>query len=626
MNKERFFGIHFDFHASNSDEVGANTRPEEIEWYINATKPDFIQCDCKGHAGNCCYPTKVGKPADKLMADNLKVWVETAHKHNIPIYVHYSGVIDDQYVKAHPEQAAVKEDGTIGNKTSLFGTYVDDLLIPQMKEMIDEYGIDGAWIDGECWAVNRDYSPLAKKHIPEGTDNVEYNRLMREAFYKYVAKYIDELHEYKPGFMITSNWMYSRRDTTKPKVNIDFISGDFSPSNSAHSARIESRCIPMQDKPWDLMAWSFNHDWACGTRFLKPAVQLEQEAAIVLSNGGGFQVYIAQNWDGSARPEKTDRLEQLSKFMRQRKMNFSKNPIAQVGIYFSHESRFIDSADDPCVFSATGCTNVLDGLVHCTLDAQYTTNVVLQYKSDTLPEYDIVIVPEWKNMSDEEKATLIKYAENGGNLVIDGAKNCSEFGKLVGENFGTEDSDYHRHCLWENGLMTIYNRFVDLKKGSGKLFYGAGNLGTNADKTIPAYRIDTLGKGKIAYIPFSLGTQYLSCKSFYTYDYLHGILAELSRPVVELNARNIDMTLQKTENGAYLNLINMNQNRHDTNYQVFDEVPPVFDLEVVINKPIKNISMPLGEEFEVLYEKKRTIVKLKKLEIHSIIELPEFSF
>lgn len=35
-------------------------------------------------------------------------------------------------------------------------------MIPQIKELIEEYDIDGMWVDGDCWAVMRDYSENAK--------------------------------------------------------------------------------------------------------------------------------------------------------------------------------------------------------------------------------------------------------------------------------------------------------------------------------------------------------------------------------------------------------------------------------------------------------------------------------
>lgn len=62
---ERFFGLHFDFHAGSNNRIGYRTEKEDIKAYIKAAKPDFIQCDCKGHPGYSSYPTKAGIPAPR---------------------------------------------------------------------------------------------------------------------------------------------------------------------------------------------------------------------------------------------------------------------------------------------------------------------------------------------------------------------------------------------------------------------------------------------------------------------------------------------------------------------------------------------------------------------------------
>ena len=140
-NSKRFWGLHFDFHAINSIEVGTRTVPCDIEEYILAAKPDFIQCDSKGHEGNSSYPTKVGKPADLMQGDNLRIWRDVTKKYNLPLYVHYSGVFDQEYVKANPSEGQMTRDGRLTGKVSLFGNYLDDCMIPQLKEFSDEYGI-----------------------------------------------------------------------------------------------------------------------------------------------------------------------------------------------------------------------------------------------------------------------------------------------------------------------------------------------------------------------------------------------------------------------------------------------------------------------------------------------------
>ena len=196
-NKKRFFGLHFDFHAGNDVEIGTRTNVEDIEWFIKETNPDFIQCDCKGHPGNSSYPTKVGHAAEKLKADNLRIWCETIKKHNIPVYVHYSGVIDRWYAEHNPENARWDENGNPDETISFFGDYCENYMIPQLKELIEEYGIDGAWIDGEAWAVKRDYSPNAEPYFTDDMEDGERCRIIRKAFYDYVKKYVYEQVDYE---------------------------------------------------------------------------------------------------------------------------------------------------------------------------------------------------------------------------------------------------------------------------------------------------------------------------------------------------------------------------------------------------------------------------------------------
>ena len=282
--------------------IGDHTYPEDIAWYIEQARPDFVQCDCKGHPGNSSYPTKVGKVADKLVADNLRVWVDTIHSYGLPVYVHYSGVMDAEYVKAHPEDGAINEDGTPDrNCVSVFGPYVERLMIPQLKELIDEYGIDGVWVDGDNWAVCRDYSAHAAPYLKDGITYSEHNRIMREGFMRYLKRYVDELHEYAPQFSIGSNWLYSSQVPEKPVVDVDYLSGDFDPANSAHRIRFETRCMAHQGKPWDLMTWSFGTEYNSYGSVSKSAPQMIQEAAMVVSHGGGFQVYMTQTTAGNAR-------------------------------------------------------------------------------------------------------------------------------------------------------------------------------------------------------------------------------------------------------------------------------------------------------------------------------------
>lgn len=159
--KDAFFGLHFDFHAgADCKDVGARVSDRMVEAIIDAAKPDYLQCDCKGHPGIASYPTQVGYPAPGFVRDPLKIWRRVTAKHGVGLFMHFSGVFDTAAIAHHPDWARINEKGERDpNNTSVFGPYVDKLLIPQLKELRERYGVDGVWLDGECWATCQDYSP-----------------------------------------------------------------------------------------------------------------------------------------------------------------------------------------------------------------------------------------------------------------------------------------------------------------------------------------------------------------------------------------------------------------------------------------------------------------------------------
>ncbi len=622
--KNRFWGLHFDFHAKNYDEIGIRTEAEDIERYILAAKPDFIQCDSKGHEGNSSYPTKVGKRADLIKSDNLRMWRDVTKKYDIPLYVHYSGVFDEEYVKAHPTEGQRNKDGELTGKISLFGSYLDDCMIPQLKEFADDYGIDGAWIDGDCWAVECDYSERAMAVLPKDITPIEHNLAMRKAFFEYVRKYVDAIHKHAPHFKITSNWLYTVTSPDEPTVDVDFLSGDLNHQDSVHDVRLAARCTALRGKPWDLMAWGFEY-----THFVdKPAVQLMQEAAGVLTQGGGFQVYITQNRDGSARRANTDRIAKIAEFVRAREMLFGKEPIAQVGILYSEYGYYHCREKGGKPFVSGDTRPSLVGTLNAVLDAQYTLNVLCDYQADRFEEYDIMLVPEWDDVGADMRKKLLSYAERGGKLVLLGNKASRAFGDEIGTEFGELKTLPAAYLLGDDGCFAAVNKaggggdkasvdVIDLLRGEGTIY-------TNADlrdAALPAYRIDEYGKGKIAYIPYDFGYCFGSGRSYTIRNYLKKILMELEAPIIEIDRTNIDLTMQKSEDGLIVNLLNMHQGRHSLRYLVYDEVPEVRDITVKVKGEFSGVEMPLGEKFTYELTSDGAVIHIDRLDVHSIVLL-----
>lgn len=357
---DSFLGIHFDFHAGKDcDRVGARTTREMIEVVLAKVKPDYIQIDCKGHPGYSSYPTKVGNPAPGFVGDPLRIWRDVTRERGVALFMHYSGVWDSHAVAAHPEWAAVNADGKPDSRaTSVFGPYVDMLLIPQLRELAGEYGVDGAWVDGDCWAATADYGEKSvaefcrqsgTQSAPRGTGEPTWNAWMdfqREGFRRYLRHYVDALQSSHPDFQVISNWAFSDHMPERVSAGTAGLSGDFSPDDSVNSARFSGRCLENQGVPWDLMSWSFSRK----TRQQKPAVQLMQEAAVVLAMGGGYQAYFKQDRDGAVRDlADMDVMAEVAQFCRDRQAYCHRSvAVPQIALLYSTAGQQLSCRDWSC--------------------------------------------------------------------------------------------------------------------------------------------------------------------------------------------------------------------------------------------------------------------------------------
>ena len=122
-------------------------------------------------------------------------------------------------------------------------------------------------------------------------------------------------------------------------INVDFLSGDYSPRASVKEARSHARCIALQNKPWDLMAWGFVIPEVLRAAIAKPAEMLKQEAAITLSLGGGFQLYYTLNKDCSLKDAFWEPYKETVEFCRARqKYCQNSKTVADIAILLSKKS------------------------------------------------------------------------------------------------------------------------------------------------------------------------------------------------------------------------------------------------------------------------------------------------
>ncbi|HUS58427.1 MAG TPA: hypothetical protein VM141_07225 [Planctomycetota bacterium] len=636
---ESFLGIHFDFHAGDDcKEIGKTVTRKMIANMIDQVQPDYVQCDCKGHRGLCSYPTKVGNPAPGFVRDQLRIWRDVTAERGIGLYMHYSGVWDNEACKQHPSWARVDEKGKKDEKiTSVFGPYADKLLIPQLKELIDEYDVDGVWADGECWATLPDWHPKAvaewqqktgSKKVPRKPEDphyADYLSFCRDGFRRYLAHWVDEVHKHKPDFQIASNWAYSSFMPEPVKTNVDYISGDYSPQNSVNTARLEARCMTRQGKPWDLMAWSFAAKWGEGGWSTKSVPQLQQEAAAVLSTGGGFQAYFQQKRDGSIAEWQMKMMAEVAGFCRARQ-EFCHRAMAvpQIALVNSGEAFYRKSMR---LFAPwDGQLTPLSGVLRCLLESQNAVEVLSEHNlSGRMAEYPLIVVPEWDYLPPKFRKELLAYVQGGGNLLLIGPKCARMFKKELQVKFVGEPTEKTQWLKWSGwlGAMKTLSQSVKLNPAA-KAFCKLQPKNDVVEPSEVAASIARLGEGRIAATYLNFGERYVNGATNTSRDFLNALVRELfPDPIVEVTgSHNVDVTVNRIDGKLAVNLVNTAGPHANEKVYVCDEIPPVGPLTVTIRtrkKPASVTLQPAGKALKYEFSKGAIRMVLPKLEIHDII-------
>ncbi|MBQ3927578.1 MAG: hypothetical protein II710_02920 [Clostridia bacterium] len=644
MRKRRadsFFGLHFDFHASpsgNPEPIGLRLDAEEIREICRTIRPDFIQIDCKGHPGWASYPSKIGNAMPAFRGDPLRVWRDVTEQEGVALYMHYSGVFDMKYCAEHPEDAMLHADGKRDAcATSRMGRYDDDVMIPQLLELSEVYHVDGAWIDGECWGSFPDYDPRVikafedetgielKGSLPSDRNDPNYDAFIefnRELFRRHVRRYVDAVHQVNPDFQIASNWAFTDHMPEPVTANVDFLSGDFDPTDSVNSARYAGRAIALQGRPWDLMSWNFRNNFGAQPGFIdKHPCQIFQEAATVISLGGGYQDYIQQHKDGSPRMAEIRKLKDLPAFIRARQ------PYCQGG-RLHHEVAMLMATYDrhanaDNLYGRTGIER-LKGLTALICDSRQSLEIISEEKMfEYGKEIPVIVIPElFKGLDDRTVSWLIDYVRGGGSLVMTGRKTISFFAEKGLPLSAAERGEDHLYFrVGEEGLGTV-RKPMELDAQGGEIIAEFSPDGRSDFR--PFAVTFAFGKGKIAAVGVDLGSAYDSCSQYMHRVLMRTVFEKLYSPTVKVCSAEglVDLIELDVRNKMMIQLVNMNGQHRSTNIATEDFIPPCRNICLAIRagqKPSKVIRYPDGEALPFEYQKGMVRVTVPEVRFHEII-------
>jgi len=583
---DSFFGVHFDLHPNAEDrELGKDLSAANIDRFLDRVRPDYVQYDAKGHAGWLGYPSKVSRSAPGIVADSLALWREKTAEAGVALYIHFSGVWDSLAVSEHPEWARVKPDQSKDDRqTSLWGRYAAERMIPQLLEVSEKYQLDGVWIDGECWQTNPDYAVAAVQSwrglglgmdAPRKPDDplwdvwLEFNR---QRFRDYVKGYLEILHRARPGLQIASNWLYSTFVPEKPELAVDFLSGDYLGNASISRARLDARYLSQTGKPWDLMAWGFqiaNTDPA--GHIHKPAIQIEQEASVVLAQGGGFQVYYQPSRAGRIDDRHIDTIAEVARFCRERELLCHKSrSLSDIAVLYSRNSLYRKSNK---LFGGWGkidahCAGLLDALIecHCSVDVMPDWAEL---------DWPVLVIPEWEEIGDRLAVRIADKVRSGMKLFLTGAGNARQFASLFGWKLSGAAGKSPAWVAGEELFGIASGLWQDMELGNGKLVSQRYLSYDSSRDTKLGAALFEVGKGRVVVAPGPIGEAFSLTHSPALRQFVSRCLSALGPAQVDLEDKSapIEVVLRSVRGRTVLHLLNHVNQQVAGAYPAVDAIP-----------------------------------------------------
>jgi len=643
-HEEAFFGLHYDLHPNERDmELGRETTYEHIRKQLEKVKPDFVQYDCKGHPGYTGYPTKVGSPAPGIVNDALEVWREVTRDMGIPLGIHYSGVWDTRAIQTHPEWALVRSDGSPDphSRCPLSG-YLDELMIPQLLELVEEYRIDGMWIDGDNWQSYPCYCDRCRaeftartglERVPEKPEDAHWADWLafhRGLFVKeHVTKYTNAVHTKNPSTVVCSNWMYSVGQPHEIDAPVDYLSGDLSPSFGAEWGCAEARFFASRSMPWNLMVWSFVNTNNQGST-MRSLAHLCQEASVVLAQGGAVILYDQPQRSGRLTSWHQDLLAQVAQFCRNREEYCHKTEtIPQVAVLHSQNSYFKGKDREAGrLYDRSPASRPMEGAVHAILENGYSADILNEEALlARMAEYPVVVVPEQESVPPRVTDGLRDYVQAGGHLLLSGAHVAGAYPDLV----GVEAVDGQQHGIsWvqvDAGCVTVPGPWQAVKlTGATEIAPLLNQQEPKLNRAgTPAATLNHVGQGKVVAIHGPVFRSYFEAHYPRLRGFIGDVLKHLDSPaLISLEGPWwIEMSARKKDGRTLIQFVNRSSVGHlAPNRHVVEDVPDTgaFSLTIPMDqKPADCYMAPDETDLEWKWEDARLTAKIDGLAIHNVL-------
>ena len=422
----RFRQINLDFHTSEHvPNVGAYFCKEQFQQALQLGHVDSINLFSKCHHGWAYHPSKANEMHPSLTFDLFGAQVEAAHEIGVNAVAYLSCGRDEKIILRHPEwlwmeSPAWTPDFTVPHWHNLcMNTPYLDYLLAQIKEVCENYDIDGLFLDivgvRKCYCANcmRTLRAEGRSYLDEDA----VLDLAERTYANYTRRVRETVDSVKPGLPVFHNdghIRHGRRDLAFMNSHLELESlptggwgYDHFPLSARYAQGLGLEYLGMTGK--------FHTTWGEFGGFKHPNA-LRYEVSLAAAHGAkssvGDQLHPSGKMDlatyrliGSAYGE----LEEKEPWLDGAK------PIADVALLsleaYQNRHGIQNTSSD------AGAARVLQ-------EGKFLFDVVDLYSD--FSRYKVLILPDKERITPELKKKLDSFVGGGGKLLATGKSGLYE--------------------------------------------------------------------------------------------------------------------------------------------------------------------------------------------------------
>jgi hypothetical protein len=657
---DSFLILHYDHQYSPSQDPLSGFDPEQARRLLAQVRPDAVQYPAKGHAGCVPYPTRFGNQVSSVPYDAerdlLATYRDITREMGIRFVIAYSGLIDRQAASWSPGWLRVRADHSAYPNRALCPNagYVEELMLPQLEEILERFTPDGIWIDAEAWTVSpcycnvcaSDFQMLQERSAPIDRQDPLWDAWLqfhRESFDRHVTRVGRFLHERSPELVYAGNGSYCTHQPEPAPDGPDRLTWDLSPAFSLRQAGMEARFLDGRGIPFDLMTWSrcSARPWPQGRLpalpvYPKTFEHLAQEGAAILASGGRWSIWMTPQPDGALPEGEHGAVHQAAAFARERQDCFRATQSAAYAAILHSDATHRRSGNG--LYDPGPSLDRIRGAHQALLELHHPHDILNEEELlRSLDQYWVIILPEQTALPLDVDEPLAEWVRRGGRLIASG-----RVSPRINEDiptFALEDALGVQWTGQQDAGGYFLHRGTPLQVAAPVYRVGlAGALPAvpsvtssseiyHQDAGFPAVTRHSFGEGEGYYIAADFFAYYHRSQYPGLRDLLGDLLEQaLPQPMLLTTAPpTIEIVLRKRGSDAVVHFVNHAAGKSLAQNSAFiEKVPPSPPFSVTLlveSEPASVRLLPGGKEPEWSYSEGALTVFIPPVHLHSALEL-----